>query len=286
MIRKLIGLGGALALGVLLAGVPGCGDDKPETKPDENPYPDYASFCNGVARAQCSKSVLTRCGGTGDSNETSACVSEVTRACVNKDSDVTRDIKNTSNYRKDNADACIKAIEATYAKDLIAATDHQSVRAACDPVFRGKNTAGFECENDLDCDTDLGCYRSDLSAAKGTCEKINKKAKGDDCNSKGDVCGAGLFCTPTDKICGGRPDAAGKECAATRPCIETLSCANIDPDTQKGTCSEKAATKATCTSDSECKSGFCALVGDSKLCLENFSFGISQNGPCDNFDGK
>ena len=283
MIRKLIGLGGALALGVLLAGVPGCGDDKPETKPDENPYPDYASFCNGVARAQCSKSVLTRCGFSGEDN--TACVSEVTRACVNKDSEITRDVKNTSNYRKDNADACIKAVETAYAKDLIAAADHQTIRTSCDPVFRGKNTAGFECESDLDCDNDLSCYRGDLSAAKGTCQKANTKAKGDDCNSSGDICGKGLYCTATDKICGGRPDAAGKECAATKPCIETLSCTGIDPDTLKGTCSEKTATGAACTSDSECKSGFCALVGADKKCLENFSFGTGSPS-CENFDGN
>lgn len=268
-------------LGVVLLGAQGCGDDKPEVKEVEDPYPDFGAFCSGVARAQCTKAIQDAC--SLDSTSDSECTSEVSKACSNRDSDVTRDIKSTGNYRKDKAQACIDAVSGVYAKATISKDDHAAIRAACDVVFRGKSVAGFECEGDLDCEEGLVCYRSDLSAAKGTCATPNAKAKGDDCSGNGDVCGAGLYCTPNDKICGARPDT-GKACTATKPCVETLSCQNPD-DTGTGTCGDKKSSQAECQSDAECQSNFCALVGAKKICLDKLNFGTGSP-VCENFDGK
>lgn len=285
MIRQLISLGGLLA-GVVLLGAPGCGgDDKPESKVVEDPYPDFASFCSGIARSQCVKAIQDSCslGTTGDAE----CVGEVTRACSNRDSDITRDIKSTGNYRKDRAEACITAVGGVYAKAKISKEDHAAIRAACDPVFRGKNAAGFECEDNFDCEEGLSCYRSDLAAAKGTCEEPKPGAKGDDCSAKGSTCDAGLYCSPNDKICAARPDT-GAECSATKPCLESLACTNISSE-GKGVCGAKTASSATatsvCASDSECQSSFCALVGENKYCLDALNFGTGSPS-CENFDGQ
>lgn len=286
MIRKLISLGGVLAVGLLLAGAQGCGDDKPEVQPVAEPYPDYPAFCNGIAQAQCTAAIQQRCSLTNVSND--ACVGEVSRSCVNKDNDVTRDIQSTGDYRKDKADACIKAVEAVYAKPdgTITSADHKTLRDACDPVFRGHTIAGLECTADRECDDGLVCYRKDLDAAKGTCETLSTKVlvKGDDCQGKGEICPATTYCSPTDKICGGRPDI-GKECAANRPCLETYSCVNIDATSGKGTCGVKKISNDACLSDAECQSGFCALVGDLKICLDVLNFGTGSP-VCKNFDGQ
>lgn len=275
-------LGGSLLLGAILLGAPGCGDDdQPETKVVEEPYPDFASFCNGVARAQCTKAIQDAC--SLDSTSDSECTAEVTRACTNRDSDITRDIKSTGNYRKDKAQNCIDAVSAAYAKANITKEDHSNIRKACDVVFRGKSAVGFDCDDDLDCDDGTFCYRADLSSAKGTCEKPAETAKGDDCSGKGSLCTTGLYCTPADKICGGRPDA-GKACSATKPCLETLACLNPD-ENGNGTCGDKKATQDECQSDIDCQSSYCALVGPKKICLDKLNFGTGSPG-CDNFDGK
>ncbi len=281
MFRQLIGLGGGLLLGLVLVGAPGCGDDKPETKAVEEPYPDYASFCNGIARAQCTKAIQEAC--SLDTTSDTECLSEVSRACSNRDSDVTRDIKSTGNYRKDKAEACVTAVGGVYAKAKITKEDHAAIRAACDPVFRGKNTVGFECEGDLDCEEGLACYRSDLAAAKGTCETPKTKAKGDPCDEKGDLCDKGLYCTPNDKACIARPEE-GKACSAVKPCVETLSCQNLDGD-GNGTCGARKGSQADCQNDAECQSSFCALVGAKKICLDTLNFGTGSP-VCENFDGK
>lgn len=286
MIRKLISLGGVLAVGLLLAGAQGCGDDKPEVQPVAEPYPDYPAFCNGIARAQCTSEIQKRCNLSQVSND--ACTGEVARSCVNKDNDVTRDILSTGDYRKDQADACIKAVEAIYAKadGTITSADHQTLRAACDPVFRGRQIAGLSCSSDRECEVGLVCYRSDLGAATGECATPNPNtlAKGDDCSGKGDICATGTYCTPNDKICAARPDV-GKECAANRPCLEAYSCVNIDTTTGKGTCGAKKLGNDTCQSDNECQSNYCALVGDSKICLDTLYIGTGTP-ICKNFDGQ
>jgi hypothetical protein len=281
VIRQLISLGGLLA-GVVLLGAPGCGgDDKPESKVVEDPYPDFASFCSGIARSQCTKAIQEAC--SLDTTSDTECVGEATRACSNRDSDVTRDIKSTGNYRKDRAEGCIAAVSGVYAKAKITKEDHATIRSSCDPVFRGKSVAGFECEDDLDCEEGLACYRGDLTAAKGSCEAPKTKAKGDPCDEKGDLCDKGLYCTPNDKICGARPEDT-KACSAARPCLETLTCQNVDAE-GNGTCGARKGSQADCLSDDECQSSFCALVGAKKICLDTLNFGTGSP-VCENFDGK
>ena len=283
---KRIGLGSGLLLGVVLALVPGCeGDDKPETKVVEAPYPTFEAFCKGVATAQCTQAIQENCSLSSTTND--QCVAEVSLACSSKNSDITRDIKNTSNYRKDRAEACIAAVNAVYAKAKISKDDHAAIRTACDPVFRGKSGAGFSCEEDIECDEELACYRADLSATTGTCETPKPGVKGDDCSAKGSICGAGLYCSPNDKICAGRPDTGG-ECSATKPCLESLACTNVSTE-GKGVCGAKKASGTSaaeeCTSDEECQSSFCALVGSKKFCLDALNFGTGSP-VCENFDGK
>jgi hypothetical protein len=272
---------GLSVFGLLFLVAPGCGDDKPKIKVEEDPYPDLAAFCVGIAQAQCAKTVLENCGFSSDNNE--QCTGEVSRACLNKGIDITRNIKNTGNYRKDKAVACVEVVGSVYAKARITKEDHTSLRTSCDQVFRGKETEGFACEVDLDCDEGLACYRSDLASAKGTCEKPSEKARGELCDKKGDFCAAGSFCSAADKGCLARPESGGN-CSAVRPCVETLACTNLSAE-GTGTCGPKKVTQEECVSDTECQSGFCALVGARQICLETLNFGTGSP-VCENFDGK
>ena len=286
MLRHVMGLGGLMVVGLLTLGAVGCGsDDKPKDETPPDPYPTFDAFCDGIASAECLQPVQDACALNG-SGAGDACIGEVSSSCKSKSNDLTKNIKNTGNYRKDRAEACINTVRAVYTTARITSADHANILTACEKVFQGNAGKGFDCVEDLDCADGLGCYRADLSSDKGQCQTINLKTKGDDCSGVGDVCGVGLYCTPNDKICGARPDS-GKTCAANKPCLESLLCTGIDEATGQGTCSSKKASSAdaTCASDGDCISNFCVQLGSSNACLD--TVGFAAGAPvCSNFDGK
>lgn len=283
MPRKLIGIVGWLTtFGLLAAAAPGCGsnDTEPEGTPVEvEKYPDQAAFCNGIAQAECSQAVLDSCVVSGKP----ACVAAVQQSCMAQASDVTRGVI-ASNYPtgKKAAEACIQKVTEAYADAKIEGTEHAAIKAACGEVFRGSKTAGFECKSDIDCSVGLGCYLT--AADQGTCETLKTIALGDDCGAKGSVCDKGLYCG-SDQACIKRK-AVGSECQAfTKPCLENLLCANVDAMSGLGKCEAKKAQGTECTSDDECDSNFCALIGQKNLCVNALTLGAGAPA-CQNFGGS
>jgi hypothetical protein len=264
-----------------MGGSPGCSSSStpdPEAPPDK--YPDFASFCNAIGAAECTDSIASACnlGGTTKAQ----CIAEVSRACSNKASEVTQGVKNTSSYQKGAAENCVKAVSDTYATGKITADGHKAIVTACQEVFRLGNTVGFDCAVDTDCAATLGCYLTDTG--KGTCQKISTIALGEDCSASGAVCAAGLYCG-TDKACIKRKPS-GSDCSPfTKPCTEDLQCVIADAKANTGTCTAKLANGADCTSDAECSTGFCALVGAKQQCFGTLTIGAGSP-ICDNFDGK
>ena len=93
-------------------------------------------------------------------------------------------------------------------------------------------------------------------------------AAGGNCANPGEVCQPAEYCKAVDglSICNARADK-NAECSATVPCKPNLRCA--------GTCMDKVANNAACTSDDECATGYCnpyapASVG--RTCLPGLSF--------------
>ncbi|RYE93130.1 MAG: hypothetical protein EOO75_05090 [Myxococcales bacterium] len=278
-------MSGLLVVGVLALGA--CSsDDKPDPIIPPDPYPTFQTFCAGVATAECVAPVQTACALNDDDG--TLCKQEVTASCLAREIDITRGIKDTANYRKDRAEACILAISSVYTTAKISSADHTALLNACRPVFQGRLGADFACDDDVDCNDGLGCYRANVGDVQGTCQTITKKVVGQSCAAKGDVCGTGLYCAELSnggKNCvEGSPE--GGNCNKALPCVEGFICLNQDAD-GKGTCAAKTKSSASssCGSDNECLSGFCAQLGEKQACLD--VVGMAAGAPiCDNFDGQ
>ena len=186
-----------------------------ETKPPK--YPDAASFCTGVATAECSDKVMKACLAT----DKPTCVSNLTTICVQEY--VTPYAGLT--YDSGQAENCVNVINGVYSNGTtITAAQYASIAAACGAVYSGNGTTGSPCAHDTDCKQSSGLHcvihvgsqaPGDAGEMEGTCQ-VPVTAQ------------AGGSCSPPDAQC-----ATGYHCGSTSHCdqdeVLNASCSDNDP---------------------------------------------------------
>jgi hypothetical protein len=244
---------------------------------DTGLYPDFASFCHAIGVAECSSEIVSRC----QIPSREACVAEVSRACSDKTSEITRGFS-AAGYQQAAAEGCVAEVSGAYAAGQITADGHRAIVTACQEVFRLGKGVGSDCAVDTDCAAALGCYLTDTG--QGTCQKISTVASGEDCSASGAVCAAGLYCG-ADKACVARGEE-GEDCSPfARPCAEALRCVIADAAAGTGACAARLTPGQDCLVDGDCATGFCALVGAQSRCEDTLSIGTGA-AVCEDFDGK
>ncbi len=167
----------------------------------------------------------------------------------------------TRTFNPDNADRCLKQVDATYVNFPVDAARLATLDRTCARVFSGTVKANEACTIDYDCQGDLICD-------KGRCGVARKVASGGGCANIGETCPAGEYCNTAGGIptCAKR-QAAGATCSDTQPCVEDLRCT--------GTCGARLAIGMTCTADDECQSLYCnpyPAAGSPRKCGPGLSF--------------
>jgi hypothetical protein len=233
-------------------------------------YPDTTSFCQGLAKAQCSDTVVNTC--LASSTET--CVS--IRQSVCEANIVTPALNAQLTYDSSNAEACVNAVESAYSDAQITNTDEQSMNKACELVFSGTQAQGADCSKDSDCkqSTGLKCVvhyataTPDAGTIDGTCQvpSATPVAGGASCSEPTQQCAVGYHCGISSHCDQDEPKDAN--CSSQDPCTEGFKCAS-------GKCVAKLAQGSTCATDDECSSGYC--VEAANLCATMYQ--LSEGEP-------
>jgi hypothetical protein len=147
-------------------------------------------------------------------------------------------------FRRDNAEACLEQLTATYKKNVITATDLDALGDKCSRVVEGAGQMNATCSVDQDC-------RSPFICDKSKCGPLRVVAAGANCANPGEVCQPNEFCRPGDGIavCSARADRASS-CRVDLPCRPNLRCGDA-------ICVDKLGLNAACATDDECASGYC-----------------------------
>jgi len=272
---KLVGLACVVAVVSAFTAV-GCGGGSEEAQPTPQPaaykYPDVAAFCNGIANAQCSKTLGDACN-----IDTAACIPTVQNDCIQGKGEITFG-RTVSYYNAKKADACVDAVKAAYGDAKVEAAEFVTINKACDAAFSAGNAAGFACKVDADCDLDAGlsCYLTEVG--KGTCQPAGTIGKGDDCGGGG-RCQADLYCSPNDKICASGKKEGSPCMPVVQPCENSLLCDN-------GTCVAKKGKGEACDANEKCASSFCARISaSSRQCFDALQYGAGST-LCSSFGAK
>lgn len=222
-----------------------------------------SAFCTTWAKAACNDTVVANC------NEVD------TTTCVLNQSAFCQTLVPETGYSPSQAQDCIDAVKAAYADAALDATELDTVLrlgGPCAHLVVGPAKQGESCSQDADCDTTRN-YSCVIKGAdtNGTCQIPSIQANVAPCDGLAMVCGGGAYCDVSDN--GNNclvTRAKGKTCAYDAMCADGLRC-NIPADsTDGGTCDDKLANKASCSSDSECAVGICrsdTMVCTSKVIL-------------------
>jgi hypothetical protein len=165
-------------------------------------------------------------------------------------------------FRRENAEACLEQLTATYKKNPITAPDLDALGDKCSRVVEGAGAPNAACSVDQDC-------RSPLICDKFKCGPLRVVAAGANCANPGEVCQPNEFCRPADGIavCTPRADRT-MSCHAALPCRPNLRCGDA-------VCVEKLGTGAGCGTDADCASGYCNRyppAGTGPTCLAGLGF--------------
>jgi len=211
-------------------------------------YPDAASFCVGVATAECSDAVLSNCATSDKQN----CLDVREAAC-----NATYVIPNAGlTYDSGKAQTCVDKLTTAYSQQNIEAQQFSEIRQACEAVFSGTGTKGSSCEVNTDCKQSDGyvCLTqggvSDAGSAKeGTCQIPLAVAVGESCTAPESECDTDHYCDYQGRHCVASVALNG-DCSASVPCKSQYMCS-------AGKCVAKLADAALCSTSDECASGLC-----------------------------
>lgn len=242
-------------LGVLAAAVGvACGGDSAPG--------DVTAFCKEKATRECNK-LKTACAFV----TTTQCEAARQSACATQAQALQ---VGTHVYRSSNAEACLSAIDKTYAGMVPAATWQQTA-ATCEKVFSGNLPTNSVCASDLDCGGSLTC-----DSAKKICADRKSVASGAGCSNPGETCPADQYCgmQTTFYVCQARP-GRGAACSDAVPCGQADRCV-------AGVCAARVGENMPCTADAECATGFCEPYN--RICRTFIGFDVNSN-TCQAFEG-
>lgn len=263
---------------VALVLVGGCviGTDETEggPAPGSSPYANEASFCEAVAKAQCSDAVVQGCYSSDSES-----LAEDKASCVAQRKSTSVCNPRRLKYGKANAKACVDAHTAAYKDGSISSGDVDAIDAACMTVLYGGGTQGASCTRDDDCDTpnDLRCVNKS-GDVEGICIVPTEVGAGLDCSANDAECIEGFYCNASDDCVGLEGNGSG--CGIGMPCEEGLSC-SAESD---GVCFPKGGNSDPCDTGDECASGFCTIATGSNegRCTATLTF-QSTSKSCEDF---
>jgi hypothetical protein len=235
-----------IALALLALTLPfGC--KAQDTPPD--PLATRGGFCDGWAKAACQQVVLDDCSAAS----AGACEAKQSAICLKKAPTV---------YDSLHASECLDAVTAAYADGDLSADELAivlSFGAPCDQLSKGTSSDGEACVENNNCDTAAGstCIKK-LGATNGTCGKPVVMKGGEACDGAAQVCADGNFCNAANCVVYKKTGAA---CDGDYQCSPENHCVMAAAATM-GTCEAREALNATCTSNEDCQSHYCAVNTD------------------------
>lgn len=230
-------------------------------------YPDYESFCQGRAEAECGDDAVKHC-----STSKEGCIAGRRKYCL-----ALQEEKAT--YQPQHAEKCIDAAGKVFTDGKFTIEERTLLETECFLLWGGSRQHGEQCSRDYDCNVSDGlrCVKASPGAPGGHCFSPVEVAVGASCKAEGSVCVAGTFCKSGDCV---NKRGAGDQCNEDEPCGDAFRC--LPPEGEKRACESKAPTGAICSSDDECISGFCVKAGPSKTCADDVPLG--RNEPiCESF---
>jgi hypothetical protein len=210
-----------------------CPAPKKDTLPEER-------FCVEYSARECA-AVAPQCNAAPKDCEPGRALACMTRVAIWKAA-----LSGPRTYHAENVQTCLDKISETYSKIGIKGTALQELDKVCARVYQGNAKATEPCQVDLDCSANLAC-----DGTKLRCGVPKQVSAGGGCANIGE------YCPPTDHcravagtfLCAKR-QGKGQPCSAAEPCLESLLCA--------GTCVDKSAAGAVCTTHDECTDGYCS----------------------------
>jgi hypothetical protein len=218
-------------------------------------------FCTALAQADCSASIVTACYGSSEEQ-----LQADTDACIQARSGL--DTCNPGNlpYHADFADGCIAQHQQVFSASTIDQEGWKSVREACLPALNRGGRQGSTCTDDSDCDVGYQGLRCLIRVGgKGTCQVPREVTGGSSCKDPTAQCPTGQYCS-ADFHCVETP-LKGEACGAGQPCSSGLQCESDD-----NVCVSQIPNGSKCSSDSECKGGFCLDTATGKQCAGSYVF--------------
>jgi hypothetical protein len=253
-LAKLALAGGALVVGAGVLGG-GCGGG----------FSTEAEFCQALAEAQCTNSVVTACYGSSEAN-----IDANTQTCI-----TSRTLKSRCNpaglpFHPEMASDCIAAQSDAYADGVLTLELVQLVHDACLGVFNRGGVEGTSCTDDTACDVTNGLRCVTHEGGKGTCRLPVLVNPGDPCSAPASQCTAGDFCNATGN-CVANPGLK-QSCGAGKPCGVGLTC-----DGATSLCKPQLGGGAACTADDECTGGFCvqATSATMGICADQYKLELT-----------
>jgi hypothetical protein len=211
---------------------------------------------------------LGACSSKGDDGEPSAdvfCEARANRECIVAEAcTVTQDACTTARratcaqqmataaldqrfYSPTRGSDCLMAIARAFGAAPVPgweldARAEGSMAEVCNRVFEGRGKEGDACSTDAQCAPGFACANGQ---GKRICATRTVHLDGEACGNPGDTCAEGLFCNGATGVprCAARP-AAGEECSADKPCLESLRCDTV--------CRPKLGVGEKCGSSDDC----------------------------------
>jgi hypothetical protein len=237
-IRLIAGLG----LGALGIVVTACSSS---SSGNNNPYPDVATFCQAVAKAECQEA--TNCGV-----DETQCETYRTSQCQQGTIIVKQTPSDTLSrtYSSGKAKTCLDALNGSNAFGggnlQIKYADLQKLLDSCEAVFVGNAGNGSGCVTKYDC-TNPGeiCAPLPGRTDQGACATPTQKMTGDVCADPGDTCPDNNYCSTAS----GTPTCVAS--STTGPCQSNLQC-DTAYHCVSGACAARAESGGACSTDADC----------------------------------
>jgi hypothetical protein len=240
-------------MAIVVLGLAGCvahgadgADPAPAPAPSGPKYADVASYCAGMAQAECSPAVVSQCGAKG----AASCEASAIASCRQA-------VPQGTTYQPSQGDACVAAVTAAYQDGKLTAAEKTTIDGACGPaLFSGPGAVRAPCTGPYDCSSadGLTCIAAPGDASgQGKCLKPNPVAAGAACAGEADQCTGGYYCDPKARQCVVAAQQ-GQSCnPGYTPCAGGLKC----PGGIFATCIPMPADGESCQADADCASGLC-----------------------------
>jgi len=230
---------------VLVAIAAGCSSSKKRNTVD--PYATEEKFCAEWAKAACKPKVVEQCSAV----DVDSCIAKASSYCMG----LVPPSYASSKYAKE----CVLAVGKAFEDGILKPEELAVVRdlaAPCDRLNEGSKGAGETCSASDECnalvgDVALTCIIKS-GQSMGSCEVPVEVGGGFPCTGADETCADGFYCDGSNCIA---KKGDGQPCTEDVPCGDDFQCLGVPGDMK---CAPKGDVSATCTADTDCKSGICA----------------------------